>query len=172
MADSYCVALGVPQHLHQLERPRVAFDAPDELLFRRFNLLTEADVTACIKFNKMSVNRERFSCPEDVILNTEEGGCYDDCGVAELSVEALRGPSPDGCWILKDVPGAYKLQPVHMPLRCNYAHGEVEVLKDGQAQTKIKPVTVKLAIRRDLQPRIRVRIPLERIGHELPLGGE
>jgi hypothetical protein len=148
----------------------VEFDAVGELLFRRFNLHNEASVTACIKFKDMSVNREHFAAPDDVLINTEDGGRYEACGVVEFSVESLRAPTQDGCWRLQDVPGDYELRPVHKPERCNYAHSEVVVYKDGQRHGNIKPTTMKLAIRRELESRIRVRLPAERAGERLPLG--
>jgi|GEM_PF-3567742 len=139
------------------------------MLFRRFNLRNEATVTACINFNRMSVNREQFSTADDTLINTEEGGRYCGYGVVALSVESLRAPTDDGCWRLKDVPGVYELRPCHKPARCNYSHGEVIVFRDGEAQTKIKPVTVKLAIRRHLEARIKIRLPAEQVGGHLPL---
>lgn len=170
MADPHCTDRGIPDHLHHEDRPLVEFDAARELLFRRFNLQNEATITACIKFKEMSVNRERLSAPDDALFNTEDGGRYEDHGVVEFAVESLRAPTEDGCWRLDNVPGAYELRPVHKPGRCNYAHSEVLVFKDGQPQGNIKPTTMKLAIRRDLEPRIKVRLPVEQAGGQLPLG--
>ena len=43
-------------------------------------------------------------------------------------------------------------------------------MKDGQPQSKIKPPTVKLAMRRVLQGHVRVYLPTEQAGASLPLG--
>ena len=170
MADQYCSDLGIPKHLHHEDRPLVPFAETDELMFRRFNLMTESSVTACIKFSRMSVNRENFSSAEDALINTEHSGIYEGCGVVAFSVGSLLAPTANGKWQVQGVPGEYELTAEHKPGRCNYAHSEVVVFKNGMELPKIKPITVRLAIRRDLEKRIKIQLPIEQAGAQLPLG--
>ena len=166
MIDAHCASLGIPDHLHQSGRPPVSFEDLRELLFRRFHLLMEADVAACIKFGDMSVNRAALSTPEETLLNDETGGIHESCGVIAFPVSALSGDWPT------DGPSGqvhYALSAEHDPMRCNYAHSLVVVLKDGIRLTKIKPTSVKLAMRRALQRHIQIRVPASRQGESLPL---
>lgn len=168
MADQLCANLGIPAHLHHEGRP-VTVVLAAESLYRRFNLLTEGDISACIKFGDMSVNRGSLSAPDDVRINSETGSIYPDCGVLEIPANALRG-----AWPVKDRGSEinYSLEARHVPLRCNYAHAEVEVLKDGTKVPKLKPPTVKLEMRRQIQSLARIVSPATRQGESLPLRKE
>ena len=166
MADAHCSSLGIPEHLHSEGRSALPFTDGNERLYRRFELIAEAEITACFKFNEMSVNRGSFSTAEETLLKDDDGGHYERCGVIEFTVSALHGEwtSGQGTQLV-----TYTLRPTHVPKRCNFAHAEIVALKNGQPQTKIKPPTVKLAIRRDLRKHIRVCLPVERAGEQLPL---
>lgn len=96
MADPHCLSLGIPERLHQEDRPELADSGPEDRLFRRFNLYNQAHVTACIRFNSMSVNRERLSeecssIPADVLINERTGR-----SVRKLRRRGFRSRQPAG----------------------------------------------------------------------------
>jgi hypothetical protein len=165
MADQHCANLGIPEHLHQEGRDATPI-ADSEILYRRFNLHTEGDISACIKFGDMSVNRGSLSSADDVLINSETGANYQDHGVIEFPVEALRGS-----WTAQDQKPSinYSLAAKHVPLRCNFAHAEVEVFKDGKKTAQLKPPTVKLKMRQQLQQFVKVIRPISISGSSLPL---
>lgn len=72
--DSECEEKGIPTHLHQVGRePDDTWDEK-EILYRRIRKNTP-DLTAEIKFDRMSVNRSRYcKGPDDVLWNEREGG--------------------------------------------------------------------------------------------------
>lgn len=171
--DEECSSKGIPDHLHQLERG-VDPEFPDEeLLFRRFRF-SNADLTSAIKFNEMSVNRERHGQgPDDVLWNDEEGGRHEGYGVVQFPVAALNNEwrHPDE---LK-FPITYRLTPLHKPRQCNYPHSEVtasEFNRETQATQSakdIKPTSVKMRIREHLQAHVRIVLPSEDLGRGLPI---
>jgi len=62
----------------------------------------------------------------------------------------------------------YSMRPEHRPLRCNYPHTEVVVYKEENGtetlQELIKPTSIKLKIREELQKHLKVALPIERQG--------
>ncbi len=171
--DEECSSKGIPDHLHQVERG-VDPDFPDdEFLFRRFRL-SAPDLTSVIKFNEMSVNRARYGqSPDDVLWNDESGGRHEGCGVVQFPVAALNGEwrHPEE----QKVPITYSLKPLHKPQRCNYPHSEVTAFefnrdtKVTQAAKDIKPTSVKMRIRENLQAHVKIVLPLENQGQDLPI---
>jgi hypothetical protein len=145
----------------------------DELLFRRFRF-SNADLTSAIKFNEMSVNREKHGRgPDDVLWNDEEGGRYEGYGVVQFPVSALNNEwrHPDE----RKVPITYRLTPLHKPRQCNYPHSEVTAYESNretqttQLAKDIKPTSVKMRIREHLQSHVRIVLPPEDSGKRLPI---
>lgn len=171
--DEECSIKGIPDHLHQLGRVVDPDFSDGELLFRRFRF-SDVDLTSTIKFNDMSVNRENHGHgPDDALWNDVAGGRYEGYGVLQFPVAALSGTwgHPDG----QKFPIDYSLKPSHVPRQCNYPHSEVTAVefdrKDGTSRfpKDIKPTSVKMRIREHLQPHVRVVLPLERSGQDLPV---
>lgn len=171
--DEECSSKGIPDYLHQLEREIDPDFSDDELLFRRFRF-SNADLTSAIKFNEMSVNRQKHgSGPDDVLWNDEEGGRHDGYGVVQFPVAALKGEwrHPDE----RSVPVTYNLKPLHVPRKCNYPHSEVTAFEFNretqiaQPAKDIKPTSVKMRIREHLQAHVRIVLPMEESGKSLPI---
>ncbi len=158
--DPDCESKGIPLHLHRCARSPDQDFKGDELLYRR-TPNTHGDLTAAIKFNRMSVNREKY-CeePSDTLWNEKEGGTHDGFGVISLPVGALSRSWPHKA--LKNV--SFSLRPEHTPDPCNYPHTEVVANReeaDGSLTplANIKPPSTKLAIREDLARFLKVEIP-------------
>lgn len=171
--DEKCSSKGIPDHLHQLGRGVDPNFPDEELLFRRFRF-TDADLTSAIKFNEMSVNRERHGYgPDDVLWNDEAGGRHEGYGVIQLPVSALNGEwkHPDE----RKFPITHKLVPQHKPRQCNYPHSEVTAFEFNreteitQMAKDIKPTSVKMRIREHLQTLVRIVLPPEQSGQRLPI---
>jgi len=162
--------MGIPRHLHSLGRKADPDFKPKEWLYRRFRY-DGADLTATIKFGRMSVNRGGYSDgPDDVLWNDETGARHENCGVVEFYVEALSGR-----WEHPTREIDYQLEPIHSPNRCNYPHSEVVVYeRDRQNDEcklvgKIKPASVKLKIRQHLESWVRIAIPKKQAKETLPI---
>lgn len=95
----------------------------------------------------MSVNRSKFSSPEDT-LTDHKGVSYENYGIICFSVNEV-------CSIKLDHPEfenkAYVFTVEHKPLPCNYAHSEMPVLLEENIQTEIKSKRVKTELRKLLQ---------------------
>jgi hypothetical protein len=172
--DEACSKRGIPVHLHQLDRTaNQDFSDPEELLWRRFPFEAE-DLTSIISFNGMSVNRQKDGeSPDDVLWDTVNGGRHHGYGVVEFSVGSLQR-----CWDHPEPVGnplTFSLVPEHKPEQCNYPHSEVVAhlynrsTTELQCLTKIKPTSVKLKIREDLQSSIRIVLPIKRSGDRFPI---
>lgn len=159
-----CADLGIPEHLHQNGRTAENENfTPDERMFRRFrpkDSLSEI-VKTNFDFKSMSFNRERYSNPEDVLYNIKENNHYNDCGVASLTVyeiERIQIPHPDDKQL-------YTFKAVHDPEECMYPHSIVQVFKNGNKVSEIKPSSVKSLIRDEYEKSIMIiRMP---DGHSL-----
>lgn len=162
--------MGIPHHLHQLGRPEDPDFDREERLWRRFRF-AEADLTAAIKFDRMSVNREKHgNGPDDALWNCDEGGRFREYGVIEFRTQDLAGP-----WCNHKTGRIFELYPEHVPERCNYPHSEVAMFESDRegaqrrAVCRIKPSSVKMSIREHLQPLVKIVRPLDRKGETLPL---
>lgn len=171
--DEECSSKGIPGHLHQLAQLVDSGFLSEELLYCRFKFY-EADLTAVIKFNRMSVNRGKFcKSPDDVLWNDKIGGRYENVGVVQFPVSALQGSwaHPND----KQFPVTYSLEPEHKPERCNYPHSEVVTMElnretgTSTSVSKIKPPSVKLEIREHLQSLVTIALPIDRSGETLPI---
>ncbi len=159
--DPECEAMGIPRHLHQLERPVDPVFDGEELLYRRYPAGTP-DLTAAISFERMSVNRGKYcESADDTLWDDRDGSRYSGCGVFALPVQALdvmeKHPQEDY---------RFTLRPEHRPNRCNYLHSEVvatKVLPDGTEESlaDIKPKSVKLKLRQALRDYLVDAIPAD-----------
>ena len=129
--DPDCRAKGIPDHLHQCERPiNQTFD-PSESLFYRFKpgeKIKNGKVPKGIfRVKNMSVLRQIYCrSPNDALYDGERGISYPDWGVAELVVGKVESFSYNG-----DPPKEYTLKVVHDPLQCVYPHSEVRLFERG-----------------------------------------
>ena len=165
MSDSSCNKIGIPERLHHEGREIVAFDKPGETLFRRFNLENQGDITACISFKNMSVNRGLLSELKDALLNTQTGETYLGHGVIQFCVRDVELVSIK----LEMNNSVYGLRPVHAPNKCNYSHSEVIATKDSHLTPEINSATVKLEMRKAFKRFVKVALPIDRAGEELPV---
>src|SRR5882724_4252362 len=98
MPDEICSARGIPEHLHRCDRPAVPdFDA-DERLFRRFPPAHIGnDIANAISFdrNTSSVNRSKFSTPDDARWVEETGEYKGKHGVISFPSEVYSGKTWD-----------------------------------------------------------------------------
>lgn len=100
------------------------FDA-EETLYRRClpgEVQGQRLLPAAIKFPGWSVNREKYSDPDDVLIPN-----YQEYGVAGFRVkdipESLRSPAPGNV--------LFEFGVEHVPEEDNYAHSEIRTYKDG-----------------------------------------
>jgi hypothetical protein len=122
------------------------FDVAEALYYRcqaqhvdGHQLLPEA-----IRFPNFSVNRSKYSEPEDVLIPS-----YHNWGIATFGVRDL--PEPEST----DEKTEYEWQVVHDPLEDNYAHSEVRTFKNRTYSEDLKvPTTIKKKFRQILSERI------------------
>ena len=103
-----------------LGRPEDQVFSGSELLYRRYlseHVVDGKIVDACFPFPSLSVNRSKYSEPQDVLFS--EDGSYDVFGVLEFRVEPILVPVPD------DSGTRFFFFPWHVPLERNYSHSEV-----------------------------------------------
>ena len=134
-----------------------AFAANGELLYRRYkkeHYQEKRLLPAAFQFPKQSVNRQKFSNPEDVLhVDCCNGKRFEGWGVLEISSADMPTPleSPDG--------KLFHFIPEHEPLVCCYAHSVIRV-KSGESNTFVDaPSTkVKETFRVQLALKMKVRI--------------
>ncbi len=139
-------------------RPEDPIFRPEELLYRRYrndHWIDGLFSPAGFKFPKQSVNRQKYSEPEDVVFS--EDGIFDGFGVLEFAV--------------RDVPSSLEEEgtPVyifflkHIPLEDNYAHSEIWCETEQETGRYVSPSqTVRKKFRTMLSQRVTVRIPAQR----------
>ncbi|MCC5841553.1 MAG: hypothetical protein JJT96_15670 [Opitutales bacterium] len=156
-----------------MDREAVDEFSPEEVLYRRYRLV-EPDLTAAISFNRMSVNRSNFCTgADDVLWNGEVGGRFEDFGVIEIDMEGLLETVDH-----PSLPVSFRLKAQHEPTQCNYPHSEVIAVEVNQPDgperelSGIKPTSVKLKFRENLQRFIKVAIPVEQKGQRLPISSK
>jgi len=97
-----------------------------------------------IRFPDWSVNREKYSEPEDVLIPN-----YSDWGIIEFKVGAI----PQSLESLGDVKFDFKVE--HDPYDDNYSHSEVRTYKNGVHEKRIDlPKLVKKEFRQRLSEKI------------------
>ena len=104
-------------------------DFPDEeRLFFRIEEAVLADgekiPPSAVPFPNTSMNRERYSLPEDVLLGKQGFLVY---GTAVAQVRINHQTTSD-----RGASTYYRLCPIHVPLEDNYSHTELRVFKNDE----------------------------------------
>lgn len=126
----------IPERLKRLGRPADQEFTPQERLFRRVTRyqLIDSDgyvLPPGVPLPDLSVNREKYSQPEDVLI-----GHPDAVAIAAA--------------VVSDIPTAisgHEFRPVHDPEEENYSHTEVRALRDGKRLERKPPPSVRKAFR-------------------------
>src|SRR5580704_2257579 len=105
-----------PPRMMRNGRAEDAEFSPDELMYRRYlSDDFEGGLLRPARFSfPPSLNRERYSAPEDVIFS--ETGQFDEFGILECCVDQLS------LQILDDRNFEYFFVPIHRPEEDNYSH--------------------------------------------------
>jgi hypothetical protein len=146
----------IPERLRRSGRPEDQAFGPDELLYRRY--LQEHWVNGQFtglgfRFPRQSVNRQRYSEPEDVLF-LEDGTFDDEWGVLEFAVRDIPPRLPE-----QGFPG-FVFFPKHVPLEMNFAHSELWCDHEQRTGGYVEPgTTVKKFLRAKLSQRVFPRIP-------------
>jgi hypothetical protein len=112
--------------------------------FRKEYLAEGKFLPTGIKFPDWSVNREKYSEPEDVLIPD-----FHEWGIAQFKV----GDVPDTLPSPGDIKFDFKVE--HDPVEDNYSHSEVRSYKNGQHTRKIEVNrTVKKTFRQILSEKI------------------
>lgn len=82
---------------------------------------------AGIRYANMSVNRQKYSEPEDVIFG------YPGFGIIRFIVKMIPA------YLKSDGGMTWEFRPAHVPEEDNYAHSEIHAYKDGNRVTKPQP---------------------------------
>ncbi|MCF8079573.1 MAG: hypothetical protein K9K88_09860 [Desulfobacterales bacterium] len=141
-----------PKRLETGNRPIDPDFNTEERLFQRFNALLEVNgafYPNSIRFPEFSVNREKYSRPEDVLLPD-----FDDLGIAAYRVGDIPGPlkTPGG-----GTNTTYTFGPVHDPIPGNYSHSEVRTYLNGvYKRKKIKSSIIKLEFKARLSEKMEI----------------
>lgn len=149
--DSICSSLGIPPHLHQMERKDDEDFALTELLFRWYVPLKEIKEEGWIWIpmsGAMSVNRGRYSQhPTDVLYDIREGKHrFGQAEIAVFQVWEIRGIEIQHPTLESR---HYTLEIVHAPERCMYPHTNIRVLLNGEpVGADALPKTAKTELRR------------------------
>lgn len=141
--------VNIPERL--LRQGRIVdrqFDS-SERLYHRCQLRhidSERLLPEAIRFPNFSVNRSKYSEPEDVLLPN-----YQDWGIAAF--EVIDIPESQST----DTNTEYSWRVEHDPLDENYAHSEVRTFKNSVYTENLKvPTTIKKEFRQILSDRARV----------------
>lgn len=128
----------VPARLKRLGRVVDPNFEPSEQLYRRFHrdhFLAGEVLAQAITFPAFSVNREKYSQANDVLLG------YPTYGVLSFPVRGVPAEcaSPDG--------RVFRFRVEHVPEEDNYAHSEVRTYSNEERAAKDPPKTVKKLFR-------------------------
>ncbi len=133
-------------------RPVDSTFQPEEKLYRRCisdHVLKKRVLPEAFRFPDFSVNRGKYSEPEDVLVSS--AGNFGDYAIVVFRVDAIpvRLPSPGRI--------EYEFRVYHDPQDENYAHSEVRTLKNGvHSRTLDVNKTVKKTFRQMLSDRAEV----------------
>lgn len=131
--------VSIPEGMRRKGRPLDPCFTHEESLYIRFP--TENPVASDIRLPVQSVNRSKYSTPEWTQLPH-----YKDSYVGALKVGQLPAP------LFSTGGREFRIGLYHEPEDLNYAHSELKVLKEGEAdhgRTKINKA-VKLEIRNEI----------------------
>lgn len=126
----------IPERLRRRGRAAVQEFSSDERLFRRVTPHHPLDsegfvLPPGVPLPDLSVNREKYSEPEDVLI-----GHPDAVGIAA----AVVGDIP------AEIDG-YEFLPVHDPQEDNYSHTEIRTFRDGKRLRRKPPNLVRKEFR-------------------------
>jgi hypothetical protein len=123
--------------------------APSEDLYYRCQAQHVAEsrlLPTALRFPDFSVNRAKYSEPEDVLVPS-----YSSWGIASFQVKDIP-PAQSS-----DVDTVYTWNVIHDPNENNYSHSEVRTYKNGHyAKNLSVATTVKKAFRQILSDRARI----------------
>jgi hypothetical protein len=125
---------------------------PDEILYRRFcptEVLGDRLAPDSIKFPDWSVNRQKYSEPEDLQYPSKLDQIYACCGVAGF--------------LVSDIPPkleAFTFEVKHQPESDNYAHSELLTYKNGVCGNEIKNFKVSNTIKKTFRIALSERIKI------------
>ena len=151
-----CLELGIPEYLHQKERP-VDSIFQSEFIYRRYKASGNVEdwkkdkvISASIfPVKNDSCNRSKYCrVPEDVLYNTREedkGNHYFEMGILSVNSDSLIFFS--GNITQNGNARNFQLTVSHEPLECMYPHCEILVMENGQVIDQKKPKSIKALIR-------------------------
>lgn len=143
----------IPNRLRRNGRPVVQDFDLKERLFRRFESthLVDGEIyPASIPVLDLSVNRELFSRPEDILRPN-----YLDWGVYAFMVEDIPSPIVTNENTKNETIYTFRIE--HAPDPDNYSHSEVRTYKnERRARKKISSKAVKMKFRFKLREKIRI----------------
>lgn len=146
-----------PERMLRNGRPEDQVFEQDELLYRRYvqehwhdNFLVQAH----FNFPETSVNREKYSQPEDALFSANRH--FDGWGVLEFAVRSIPAQLED------DQGVRYACFPRHVPLEENYSHSEIWCERENDRGHPAKPSAItRKKFRAILSQHVRVRIPAQ-----------
>jgi hypothetical protein len=125
-----------PERMFRQARPvDSCFESSEDLYYRcrAEHISDNRLLPQAIRFPDFSVNRSKYSNPEDVLVPT-----YSDWGVSAFHVGDLQLEQKT------DAHTVYSWQVIHDPLEDNYSHSEVRTFKNGSYSETLKvPTTTK-----------------------------
>jgi hypothetical protein len=134
--------------LRQLRPVDSHFESSETLYYRcrAEHISGDRLLPQAIRFPDFSVNRSKYSEPEDVLVPT-----YLNWGVSAFHVSDLPLAQQT------DAQTVYSWQVIHDPLEDNYSHSEVRTDKNGQySKTLDVPKTMKKFFRQVLSDKARI----------------
>jgi hypothetical protein len=144
-----------PERMYQRGRVEDPEFDPGELLYRRYLKEHWIDGTFSntgFSFPKQSVNREKYSEPEDVLF-LPDGTSNAEMGVLEFAVRDIPPTLQHGG-------PAFLFFPKHVPIEANFSHSELWCDRAERTGEYVEPnSTVKKLLRTKLSQRVIIRIP-------------
>ncbi|MCL1468906.1 hypothetical protein [Argonema galeatum] len=146
-----------PERMYRAGRPVDPDFSPEENLYFRSKEIPTVDervIPTGIRFPDFSVNRSKYSEPEDVLIPS-----YGEYGILTFKVKDIPAPETTNKTTL------YEWKAVHEPTDDNYSHSEVQTFKNGEYKKKLDiPTTLKKQFRMILSERMSV-IPEQKKGN-------
>lgn len=146
-----------PERMFQRGRPEDQEFGLAELLFRRYlrdHWIEGHFSDLGFRFPRQSLNRQKYSEPEDVLLS-DEGTYYNGYGVLEFLVcdipTTLQAPGTR----------VFVFYPRHVPQDLNYAHSELWCDTEHRTGGYIEPKSsiIRKQLRTKLSQHVSIRIP-------------
>ncbi|MFB2969202.1 hypothetical protein ACE1CD_09545 [Aerosakkonema sp. BLCC-F183] len=138
-----------PERMYRAGRPVDPDFSPEEKLYFRYKEMEIVEgrvMPTGIRFPDFSVNRSKYSEPEDVLIPS-----YGEYGILTFKVKDIPAPERTNETTL------YEWKAVHEPTEDNYSHSEVQTFKNGMYTKKLDvPKTLKKKFRVILSERMSV----------------